>query len=236
MQTVQTMDRHSEKGFTLVELAVVMIIIGLLIGGILKGQELIANAEVAATVSGIKSIDGATSTFQDKYDDLPGDIQNVGNRLPNCAGACNINGNGDSRLTGNAPLAAPAGEQQRFFLHLNAANLLGGLSGAGGAAAWGNQYPEAEVGGGFHAAYHGGGAVGAGAPPVGHYLSLVFTPGGAGANNAITPNQAQRIDSKLDDGVPNTGDVVSNGGCVAANIYDEDNDAAICDLVVRFQN
>jgi prepilin-type N-terminal cleavage/methylation domain-containing protein len=49
----------SQAGFTLVELAIVMIIIGLLIAGVLKGQELIANARVTSTVAQVKAIDAA---------------------------------------------------------------------------------------------------------------------------------------------------------------------------------
>jgi prepilin-type N-terminal cleavage/methylation domain-containing protein len=53
-----------QAGFTLVELAIVMIIIGLLIAGVLKGQALIANAQVTATVAQVKAIEAATSTFK----------------------------------------------------------------------------------------------------------------------------------------------------------------------------
>ena len=55
---------RSSAGFTLVELAIVMIIIGLLIAGVLKGQALIANAQVTATVAQVKAIEAATSTFK----------------------------------------------------------------------------------------------------------------------------------------------------------------------------
>ena len=77
----------SQAGFTLVELAIVMIIIGLLIAGVLKGQELIANARVTSTVAQIKAIDAATSTFKDTYDSLPGDMTAPTTRLPNCLAA-----------------------------------------------------------------------------------------------------------------------------------------------------
>ncbi|MCB9991587.1 MAG: prepilin-type N-terminal cleavage/methylation domain-containing protein [Rhodospirillales bacterium] len=70
-----------QAGFTLVELAVVMIIIGLLIGGVLKGQELIANAQITGTASAVKSIDAATTTFRDTYAALPGISPT---RLPVC--------------------------------------------------------------------------------------------------------------------------------------------------------
>jgi prepilin-type N-terminal cleavage/methylation domain-containing protein len=61
----QTRQPASQAGFTLVELAIVMIIIGLLIAGVLKGQELIANARVTSTVAQVKAIDAAISTFKD---------------------------------------------------------------------------------------------------------------------------------------------------------------------------
>jgi prepilin-type N-terminal cleavage/methylation domain-containing protein len=90
---------RSEAGFTLVELAIVMIIIGLLIAGVLKGQALIANARVTSTVAQNKAIDAAISTFRDTYAALPGDIQNAGAKLPNCAGPCiAVLGNGDGVL------------------------------------------------------------------------------------------------------------------------------------------
>ena len=91
--------RQEEAGFTLVELAIVMIIIGLLIGGILKGQELIANAQITGTASCVKGIDAATTTFRDTYAAMPGDMTNAGTRLPNCAVApCTNTGDGNNRL------------------------------------------------------------------------------------------------------------------------------------------
>ena len=90
---------RGQAGFTLVELAIVMIIIGLLIAGVLKGQALIGNAKVTAQVAQVKAIDAATSTFKDMYSALPGDLLNATNRLPNCAGApCNVAGNGDGSI------------------------------------------------------------------------------------------------------------------------------------------
>ena len=59
------LNRTSQSGFTLVELAIVLMIIGLLIGGILRGQELMENARVTSTIQQTKAYDGATTTFRD---------------------------------------------------------------------------------------------------------------------------------------------------------------------------
>ena len=58
-----------------------MIIIGLLIGGVLKGQQLITNAQIAATVAQIKAIDAATTSFRDNYAGMAGDITGANTRL-----------------------------------------------------------------------------------------------------------------------------------------------------------
>src|SRR5260370_22162883 len=104
-----------QAGFTLVELAIVMIIIGLLIGGVLKGQQLITNAQITATVAQIKAIDAATTSFKDQYATVPGDMLGPNARIPNCpaAGSCGLAGNADGRV-GAATIsfvAAPATEQ-----------------------------------------------------------------------------------------------------------------------------
>ena len=65
--------RNNQKGFTLVEIAIVMVIIGLLIGGILKGQEMINNAKVKRVVKQADEMRAAVMTFYDKYGQYPGD-------------------------------------------------------------------------------------------------------------------------------------------------------------------
>jgi len=66
--------REDQKGFTLVELAVVMIIIGLLIGGILKGQELITNARITSTIGEMEGISAAYNDFRNQFNAVPGDL------------------------------------------------------------------------------------------------------------------------------------------------------------------
>ena len=234
---LKTNQRQGEKGFTLVELAIVMIIIGLLIGGILKGQELIANARLASAVSKIKAIDASINTFKDSYSGLPGDINRIG-ALPNCATTtkCGTAGDGNSRIGTVAPGAAQAATSENIvaWAQLSATDMMGGVR--NGATADniipGETVPQAEIPGQLYIAYSAGGAALADSvAPVasvraGHYLHLNNAVAAAGAatttaaaagTRIITANQASRIDQKLDDGHPNVGSVLSQGSGAGGN-------------------
>ena len=90
---------RGESGFTLVEIAVVIIIVGLLVGGILKGQALVENSRVSTIVSQVGAIKAAAYTFHDKYNQFPGDMANATTAIPQCDAAhlC-INGNGSGYI------------------------------------------------------------------------------------------------------------------------------------------
>lgn len=85
--------RRNQKGFTLVEIAIVLVIIGLLIGGVLKGQAMIQNAKVKRVVKQGDEIRAAVMSFYDKYSLFPGDEANP-NLPPGDAG----NGDGDGQM------------------------------------------------------------------------------------------------------------------------------------------
>ena len=67
------------RGFTLIELSIVLVIIGLIIGGVLVGRELIAAAEIRQQIGQIEKYNTAVSTFRLKYNCLPGDCLNAAN-------------------------------------------------------------------------------------------------------------------------------------------------------------
>jgi prepilin-type N-terminal cleavage/methylation domain-containing protein len=69
--------RGRAAGFTLIELSIVLVIIGLIVGGILTGQELIKSATVRSEVSELENIETAIYAFRDKYGGLPGDLSNA---------------------------------------------------------------------------------------------------------------------------------------------------------------
>ena len=65
--------KRQQSGFTLVEIAIVLVIIGLLLGGILKGQEMITQAKIKNVISDFNGISSAQYGYQDRYRALPGD-------------------------------------------------------------------------------------------------------------------------------------------------------------------
>src|SRR5271154_6440841 len=203
---------RAQAGFTLVELAIVMIIIGLLIAGVLKGQALIANARVTSTVAQNKAIDASISTFRDTYAALPGDMLAAATKLPNCLAApcTSAVANGDGKL-GNLPSATPIGtEGEAFFPQLNAANLLTGIVPSAAAAGniFGGNYPAAKINGnGFQPASSLGVLgdfpliIGATVPNAGLYMTLTSTVGAPGALTlGLKPDEALRLDTKIDYG------------------------------------
>lgn len=258
-KSLQNIAPDKEAGFTLVELAVVMIIIGLLIGGILKGQELISNAEVSSTTRTIETIDSASIGFTDAYGSVPGDILNATVRIPNCAAApCEPAGalaGGEVIADGvvgvataaNDPFGgAPTAEQSAYFLQLYQTDFIGGIDPAGGAV-FGGIFPGVDVGsnGGLMLGYLDGSLAAItnsqtdGVTPFrrGHWMSLSNAPNAATpATGFIEESVAARIDRKLDDGDPDTGDVRAAGAaaCVAAaagnSIYNEANRTPSCSL------
>lgn len=236
--------KNKQAGFTLVELAIVMIIIGLLIGGILKGQELIANAQTTATVAQIKGIDGALSTFRDKYSALPGDIRSPNTRLRDCSVApCSRAGNGNGRIVTGTLGSAPSNTSEGVvaFVHMAAADLISGvdINDNSNPPVFGSALPEAEVGGGFWIGHTANGvAAGVTGMRPGHYIVFngLNSAVTAGGTNGITATQAAQIDRKLDDGDPASGDVQATGSaCIAAGEYAEANTVASCSLYVRVQ-
>ena len=83
------------EGFTLVELSIVLVIIGLLIGGILKGKAMIDNAKLKKVKSDIDGIVAAVYAYQDRYSYLPGDDVNNREADLGATGCTAGKGNGD---------------------------------------------------------------------------------------------------------------------------------------------
>jgi len=89
--------RKQQTGFTLIEIAIVLVIIGLLLGGVLKGQELITSARVRNIISQQDGIKAAYFGFLDRFRALPGDYSQASVNIANVAAGANGNGNGQIR-------------------------------------------------------------------------------------------------------------------------------------------
>ena len=131
--------RKQQSGFTLVEIAIVLVIIGLLLGGVLKGQELINSAKVKNMVSDFRTVSSLTYGYQDRFKSLPGDQTQAqvtvglgtdagGNPLGTaCTGApsasCAPN---NGRIDGDWNATTAASETFVFWQHVRLANLATG--------------------------------------------------------------------------------------------------------------
>jgi len=188
---------QNQKGFTLVEIAIVLVIIGLLLGGVLKGQELIENAKVKNAVNSVNSIVSAIYGYQDRYNALPGDDGSTGNNAATRLAALQARGGSWANITATgdnngliavtaAQTFTGAGEGTALWQHLRAAGFISGNPSDAGA----NSVPQNAFNGriGFTNADINGGLLG-------NKICLGNVPG----------KHARAIDNQLDDGNGTTG-------------------------------
>ncbi len=207
-----------QSGFTLVEIAIVLVIIGLLLGGVLKGQEMITSSKIKSLAGGADGIAAAFNSYQDRYRVMPGDDPSVALpvarfTLQDCGGAvaCAVGtggtlGNGQvegayNTLTTGATAGAIGStlESRVFWQQLRASKLIG----TDGSVDPSIQ-PKNSLGGYFAVQY-------------------VATHNLPTANNlhmtAIKGKEAALLDTMLDDGVMNQGSVRGAGYNVVAAPY-----------------
>ncbi|PZP55691.1 MAG: hypothetical protein DI586_06105 [Micavibrio aeruginosavorus] len=222
-----------------------MIIIGLLIGGILKGQELIQNARISSTIAQVKGYSAATLTFQDSYKNLPGDIFAAHTLVPQCSTTnyCG-GGNGDNKVgvfdimsfsaSQAGVLTLPEIETTYFWKHLQLAGLIDGIKPYSNPAspAWGSTHPSNTLSGGGFTVYTSSSTTGI---DVGRGVGvrLLKYPNSSAADwqRSLTPLIAQKIDTKMDDGMPDSGAVQADAAatnCDPGGIYQVSNTTPSC--------
>jgi prepilin-type N-terminal cleavage/methylation domain-containing protein len=113
----------TQKGFTLVEIAIVLVIIGLLLGGILKGQEMITQAKIKNVIADVTGVSAAMYGYQDRYRALPGDDKGATRWT---AAPAALPGNGNGVVEGAYASANAADESRLFWDHLRRAGFVGG--------------------------------------------------------------------------------------------------------------
>jgi len=240
--------QKKQAGFTIVEIASVLVVIGLLIGGVLKGAELIGNAKVNTAIKYIQQAESAALSFKDFYGFMPGDISAA--RAPNCDATTNcVGGNQNGAVAStigvdnfnwqsSLPAAGATMESHMFWKHLALADILSSVDERANPAnpQWNATHPSTPLGGGFEFYYDGFIAIG----PPGHILRIsadgIFNTLGT-VSGVLTPQQSARIDRKIDDGHPNEGLIFSDYGtnanaCKTAAVYNESAENAVCSLFV----
>ena len=188
--------KSQQSGFTLVEIAIVLVIIGLLLGGILKGQELINSAKAKSFAQDFRTIQTALYGFQDRYKALPGDFS--GTRLTNSiigATPTTVTATASNGQIDGAWDSTSAGDEScLFWQHLRLAGFLAGPTAVDCTA--GADYLQKNADGGR----------------IGISTTMQITsplPGMTGSFNicssGISGKLAKQLDTQLDDGVSTTG-------------------------------
>jgi prepilin-type N-terminal cleavage/methylation domain-containing protein len=210
-----------QKGFTLVELAIVLVIIGLILGAVLKGTELIENAKAKKAANDLNSVAAAYYSYIDRYGRIPGDDGPLAT-LQARGGSWSVvtlAGNNDGALAVTAAQTfTGGGEGAAFWQHVRAAGFITGDPSLAGAAA----LPRNSFGG-LTGITNDTAAMGL----TGIKVCMSQVPG----------KSAAALDSQLDDGNPSTGTLRATVGTAGVNTapdaaaaapYNESNVYTIC--------
>lgn len=203
--------KKKQNGFTLVELSIVLIIIGLLVGGVVAGKELIKAAERNQLITKGSTYVAAANTFYIKYGYFPGDQPDATDY-----GFSVLNGNGDDKITDSS---GTTGESQWAWVVLSESGMIKGqYTYILNDPVVGVNVPSA-MGGEASFALSTGWLLYAVSEYADHnaiFISNTRPNGWYGSGTAygagLTPLDAQTIDTKLDDGMPGSGKVISHLG------------------------
>ena len=186
---------NRQQGFTLVEIAVVMVIIGLLLGGVLKGQELINSAKVKSVINDFRNTSTHVFGYQDRFRAMPGDDPGVANRLAGAVRASTGGTTGNGRIDGAWNSVTPTDETVLLWQHVRLANLAtgDGRSPAAEGIVLTDWLPRNAAGGRIGVTS---------APPIAGWGGTFFI-----CQDNLPGSFARQIDIAMDDGLPASGTV-----------------------------
>jgi prepilin-type N-terminal cleavage/methylation domain-containing protein len=227
-----------QSGFTLVEIAIVLVIIGLLLGGVLKGQELINSAKVKNFATDFRNIPLFIYGYQDKYKAIPGDDGAAATHVTGATTATTPVGTvGNGVINGEWNTTTTTHESYLFWQHVRLAGLAPGPTAVGDAT----YIPKNAEGGtiGIESGLAGfiGATSASGATETSPAVAATPALGGSYiiCSASILGKFAKQLDTTLDDGVTNTGSmrVVATGhtrgqGALAQSAVLDDNSYTVC--------
>jgi prepilin-type N-terminal cleavage/methylation domain-containing protein len=208
-----------KSGFTLLELSIVLVIIGLIIGGVTAGSELINQAALRAVSRDITTIETALSTYKLKYNAVPGDMRNATAYW----GVAALDGNGDSIVFWDGA-AQDYDEAYQVWKHLNLSNIFansmtGTHTGTNGVVGV-NTLPSSIDGAGWSVFTERTTAYGYGQTDTKRRLTIGLggENGGIANGSVLEVEDMKALDDKSDDGKPATGRYIHmrslDGDCV----------------------
>jgi prepilin-type N-terminal cleavage/methylation domain-containing protein len=186
--------KNQQSGFTLVEIAIVLVIIGLLLGGVLKGQELVNSAKVKNLANDFRSISSFVYAYQDRFRALPGDDRSADTHVSGGTNATTPEKSvGNARINGDWNSSTGTDESFLFWQHVRLAGLATGTPDTGS-----DDYPPRNAEGGIIGVT--GDAV-LSAPKVPYPASFYV------CSQGIQGRYVRQIDTTIDDGSSITGSV-----------------------------
>ncbi len=214
--------RCNQRGFTLVEIAIVLAIVGLVLGGVFQGQALVDSARVRAMSTEISGIQTAMLSFQDRYRAIAGDFSKASLQIDSAA----VAGNGNGRIDASAERA---GVWQQLSLAGFISGSYDGVQGATGTASDVNcsptTCPQNPFSGFYKISY------GSQAADSGDAANEIFT------GDQVPVHILSQLDARLDDGVANTGKFRVHQGyvsaCTVSGDWNVSSDAVNCAAVLR---
>lgn len=185
--------KKQQTGFTLIELAIVLVIMGLLLGGVLKGQELINSAKVKNMAADFRNIPVYLYGYQDKFKALPGDDNAAMGHV-----SSTTSGDGDGKIEGSWNSSAVGEESAKFWEDVRRAGLAPGSTIIAGATSISGFFPTNAD----------GGRIG-----ISSILPITGLPGAYFVcSGNVLGKYAKQLDISMDDGIPDGGSLRVTSG------------------------
>ena len=213
-------EKNNSKGFTLVEVAIVLVVLGLIVGAVVSGEQLISGAQTNRAVAQVQGVTAAYLTYVDRYRAIPGDDPQASTLWPGAR-----NGNGDGLISGAVDATPPddtaalvvnatEGENLNFWWHLRLAGLINGSTASANPA-----FPITNAFGG----------------PAGIQRDAYGIRGPAICLGNVPSRLASAMDARSDDGRPDRGSVrgAPDTGGVPPAAYLATDDAYILCIAVE---